>query len=135
MTLDRVAKEASRAFDDALVAAGGSRPIWLVLLALTIDAEANQRQLADFVGIRGATLTHHLNAMEAAGLVTRVRGETNRRSHVVTRTPAGEELFLRLRAAATAFDERLRTGFSDEEVDALSGLLDRLAVNVRAARD
>ena len=129
MTLDRVAKNVGRAFDDALTAAGGSRPVWLALLALTINAEANQQQLADFVGIRGATLTHHLNAMEAAGLVVRARDPRNRRSHVVSRTPAGEELFLRLREAATAFDKKLRRGLSAPEVDTLADLLGRVAAN------
>ena len=129
LVLDRVARNVSRNFDEALVAAGGSRPIWLVLLALTINTEANQRQLAEFVGIRGATLTHHLNAMESAGLVVRSRDPENRRSHVVRRTPAGDELFLRLRDAASAFDTRLRRGLSAKEVDTLRTLLDRLSTN------
>lgn len=129
MTLDRVAKVTSRAFDDALVAAGGSRPVWLVLLALTINTEANQRQLAEFVGIQGATLTHHLNAMESAGLVTRARDEANRRSHVVRRTPAGEKLFHQLRVAAFAFDSQLRDGLSEKEIDTLTRLLNKLAAN------
>lgn len=119
----------SRAFDDALVVAGGSRPTWLVLLALAIDSKANQRQLAEFVGIRGATLTHHLNAMESAGLVVRERDPANRRAHVVRRTPAGDEMFLRLRHAATAFDKRLRQGLSADEVDTMRSLLERLADN------
>ncbi|HJQ06272.1 MAG TPA: MarR family winged helix-turn-helix transcriptional regulator [Nocardioides sp.] len=129
MTLDRVAKVASRAFDDALVAAGGSRPVWLILLALTINAEANQRQLAEFVGIQGATLTHHLNAMESAGLVTRARDANNRRSHVVRRTPAGDQLFHQLRGAAVAFDAQLRAGLSEKEIDTLTRLLTRLGAN------
>jgi len=119
----------SREFDQALVAAGGSRPIWLGLLALTINTEANQRQLADFVGIRGATLTHHLNAMESAGLVVRSRDPENRRSHVVRRTPVGDEIFLRLRGAATAFDTRLRRGLSAKDIDTLRTLLERLSSN------
>lgn len=127
--LDRVARHVSREFDQALVAAGGSRPIWLVLLALTINTEANQRQLADFVGIRGATLTHHLNAMESAGLVVRSRDPENRRSHVVRRTPVGDEIFLRLRGAATAFDTRLRRGLSAKDIDTLRTLLERLSSN------
>ncbi len=129
LVLDRVARKVSRDFDEALVEAGGSRPIWLVLLALTINTEANQRQLAEFVGIRGATLTHHLNAMESAGLVVRSRDPENRRSHVVRRTPAGDELFLRLRDAASAFDTTLRRGLSVKEVDSLRTLLDRLSTN------
>ena len=129
LVLDRVARQVSREFDEALVTAGGSRPIWLVLLALTINKEANQRQLADFVGIRGATLTHHLNAMEVAGLVERSRAPENRRAHVVRRTPAGDQMFLQLRDAATAFDTRLRRGLSAKEVDSLRTLLDRLSSN------
>ena len=46
----------SRAFDEALVAAGGSLPVWLVLLNLKIRPRANQRELAAAVGIREATL-------------------------------------------------------------------------------
>lgn len=133
LLLDRVARQVSREFDEALVEAGGSRPVWLVLLALTIDEEANQRRLADFVGIRGATLTHHLNAMESAGLVVRSRDPENRRSHVVRRTPAGDDMFLRLREAATAFDEKLRRGLSDKDVDTLRALLDQLSENSRGA--
>lgn len=129
LVLDRVARQLSREFDEALVEAGGSRPIWLVLLALTINKEANQRELAEFVGIRGATLTHHLNAMESAGLVVRSRDPENRRSHVVRRTPAGDEMFLQLRAAATAFDQQLRRGLSAEDVETLGILLDRLSEN------
>lgn len=129
LLLDRVARQVSREFDEALVEAGGSRPIWLVLLALTINTEANQRQLADFVGIRGATLTHHLNAMESAGLVVRSRDPGNRRSHVVRRTPTGDQMFLQLRDAATAFDTRLRRGLSAKDVDSLQTLLNRLSNN------
>lgn len=129
LLLDRVARQVSREFDEALVEVGGSRPIWLVLLALTINEAANQRTLADFVGIRGATLTHHLNAMESSGLVVRARDPENRRSHVVRRTPAGDELFLRLRDAATAFDTRLRGGLSVGDVDTLRTLLTRLSDN------
>jgi MarR family transcriptional regulator for hemolysin len=129
MLLNRVARRVSREFDEALVAAGGSRSVWLVLLALTINAEANQSELAEFVGIRGATLTHHLNAMEQAGLVVRARDPRNRRSHVIRRTPAGDELFLRLREAAAGFDNQLRAGLSAKQVQTLTSLLAKLADN------
>jgi MarR family transcriptional regulator for hemolysin len=120
----------SRAFDDALAAAGGSLPAWLVLLNSKTRQLANQRELADAMGIREATLTHHLNALEAQGVITRQRHPTNRRIHVVALTPAGEEAFLRLRDAAIAFDQQLRSGFTDLELDRLADLLGRLSDNV-----
>jgi MarR family transcriptional regulator for hemolysin len=122
----------SRAFDDALAEAGGSLPIWLVLLNLKTRSVANQRELAAAVGVREATLTHHLNAIEADGLLTRRRDEANRRIHVVELTAAGEAAFLRLRDTAVAFDQRLRQGITEEEVADLEGLLDRLVANAGA---
>jgi MarR family transcriptional regulator, transcriptional regulator for hemolysin len=128
--LARAAKSVSRAFDDALAEAGGSLPVWLVLLSLKSRPLRNQRELADAVGIRQATLTHHLNAMDAQGLVTRRRDPANRRVHVVELTETGEAAFLRLRDAALAFDERLRRGFTDRDLSDLEGLLGRLERNV-----
>jgi MarR family transcriptional regulator for hemolysin len=128
--LTHTARLASRAFDAALAAAGGSLPVWLILISLKSQRLANQRKLAEAIGIQGATLTHHLNAMEADGLVTRHRNPTNRRVHIVEMTDAGEALFYRLRAAAIAFDRQLRAGIADDDVATLARLLDRLRDNV-----
>ncbi len=128
--LAQVAKLASRAFDDALAAAGGSLPTWLVLISIKSRQAASQRELAEAAGIQAATLTHHLNAMESAGLVTRQRDPQNRRNHVVQLTAAGEALFLRLREAATAFDQQLRTGLSERDIGQLEALLTRLRGNL-----
>lgn len=130
VVLARTAKTAGRAFDQALAAAGGSQPVWQILISLKTRPVANQRELADAVGIQGATLTHHLNGMETAGLVTRRRDPDNRRVHLVTLTPEGEQLFLRLASAAIAHDERMRKGLSDAEIAQLADLLHRLAANV-----
>jgi MarR family transcriptional regulator for hemolysin len=130
LQLARAAKSVSRAFDDALAEAGGSLPVWLVLISLKSRSLGNQRELADAVGIREATLTHHLNAMDAQGLVTRRRDPANRRVHLVELTEAGEALFLRLRDAAFAFDQRLRRGLTDRDAADLEGLLLRLERNV-----
>jgi len=128
--LARTAKVVSRAFDDALVESGGSLPTWLVLVSLRRGRPAAQRELAEAVGVEGPTLTHHLNRMEAAGLVTRTRDPANRRVHRVETTEAGEEAFGRLLVAVTAFDRRLRRGLSREEAERLEELLARLRANV-----
>jgi MarR family transcriptional regulator for hemolysin len=128
--LTHASRTIGRAFDDALAAAGGSLPVWLVLLNLKMRAVASQRDLAEAVGIKEATLTHHLNAMETAGLITRRRDPANRRIHVVELTEAGESSFVRLRQAAVAFDAQLRKDVTEQEIAALEGLLGRLAANV-----
>ena len=130
LQLTRVSRSVSRAFDDALAQAGGSLPVWLVLISLKSGQLASQRELADAIGIQGATLTHHLDTMESAGLVTRRRDPQNRRLHLVELTPAGDALFVRMRDAATAFDQRLRAGLSQPEAAQLEELLARLRDNV-----
>lgn len=128
--LARVARSVGRAFDAALAEAGGSTPVWLILISLKTRALGNQQQLADAIGIRGATLTHHLNAMEADGLVRRRRDPSNRRISQVELTEAGDALFARLRATAAAFDRRLRRGLSDVDTATLADLLEQLVTNV-----
>jgi MarR family transcriptional regulator, transcriptional regulator for hemolysin len=135
LVLSRTARAVSRAFDARLTEAGGSLPIWLILLALHTTEIPNQRQLADVVGIQGATLTHHLNGMEADGLLTRRRDPKNRRVHLVELTPAGEELFERLRTAAVAHDKLLRAGLSGDDIARLGELLTRMLTNVTGSPD
>ncbi|HMJ16099.1 MAG TPA: MarR family winged helix-turn-helix transcriptional regulator [Polyangiaceae bacterium] len=135
LTLARVAKGVARAFEAALAEAGGSQPIWLILISLKTRQLGNQRELAEAVGIEGATLTHHLTAMEDGGLITRTRDPENRRVQRVTLTAAGETLFHELRGAAVAFDKKLRAGLSDEMVANLENLLTKLQANVSRNSD
>ena len=130
LQLARSSKAVSRAFDDALTEAGGSLPVWLVLISLKMRRIANQRELAESVGIREATLTHHLNAMAAQGLLTHEHDPANRRVHQVKLTEDGESTFLRLRSAAMQFDRSLHRGISAREISVLEDLLHRLESNV-----
>ncbi|MBV8983823.1 MAG: MarR family transcriptional regulator [Acidimicrobiia bacterium] len=133
LAVTRTAKLLSRAFDDALADAGGSLPTWLVLVSLMGTRHGKQRDLADAVGIEAATLTHHLNRMERAGLVTRRRDPENRRVHQVELTESGEVAFHSLRGHVAAFDRQLRAGFTRDELAQLRGFLDRLAANAKGA--
>ncbi|HEX4291771.1 MAG TPA: MarR family winged helix-turn-helix transcriptional regulator [Trebonia sp.] len=132
LRLNQAARVVGRAFDEALAEAGGTLPVWLILLNLKIHRPGTQRDLAEAVGIREATLTHHLNSMDADGLITRTRDAANRRIQVVTLTEKGDRAFLSLAAAATAFDAKLRTGLDEADLATLETLLTRLSGNVAA---
>src|SRR3954464_13751404 len=93
LQLARVAKSASRAFDAALGAAGGSTPRWLILLSLKPGRPETQRELARAVGIEGPTLTHHLAKLEKAGLVTRERDPQKRLRHPGAPPQEGDAAF------------------------------------------
>jgi len=130
LRLARTARTVSQAFERAMADAGGSASMWQVLLLVKTQQWGNQSQMAEALGITGATLTHHLNAMEKQGLVRRWREESNRRVQRVELTPEGEAMFERLRGAALAHDARLREGFSEDELAQLAELLDRLKASV-----
>ena len=134
LRLAQTARAVERAFDEALAAAGGTLPVWLILLNLKVRKPVNQRELAEAVGVREATLTHHLNAMDTRGLITRTRDTSNRRVQVVALTEAGEAAFARLRETAMAFDATLRTGLADADLATLDTLLGRLSANVGAGQ-
>jgi MarR family transcriptional regulator, transcriptional regulator for hemolysin len=130
LQVTRTAKLVARAFDDALAGVGGSLPAWLVLVSLKAQRHGMQRELAEAVGIEGPTLTHHLNRMEADGLVRRSRDPQNRRVHLVELTDAGEGAFNQFLEAVVAFDGRLRNGMDDQDIAILGDLLRRLRLNV-----
>jgi MarR family transcriptional regulator for hemolysin len=127
LLLSHTAKRLSRAFDSALADAGGSAPVWLILMSLMREGMLSHGDLAERVGVQGPTLTHHLDAMADQGLVLRERLPDNRRVQVARLTPAGVAKFHRLRGAAAAHDKHIRGRLSDEELTQLRALLSRLA--------
>jgi MarR family transcriptional regulator for hemolysin len=131
LLVSRTARALDRAFDAAVAVVGGSTATWLVLSSLKNSPHRTQGELAEAVGVRQPTLSHHLDAMERAGLVTRDREPGNRRVQRVTVTEAGEQLFLRMRRAAAAFDGRLTAGLDDGEVGELRRLLAQLTENAQ----
>src|SRR3954451_18907639 len=130
LRLTRTARVVAQAFDRALAEAGGSAPVWQGLLLVRSAEWGTQAQIAKAMGITGATLTHHLNAMEAQGLVRRRREAPNRRVQRVELTEAGAALFERLREVVVRHDARLRSALTEEEVAQLGVLLDKLQAGV-----
>jgi MarR family transcriptional regulator for hemolysin len=129
LQVHRIAKVVNRAFEQDLADAGASLPIWLILMSLKARRWGTQRELARAVSIEGPTLTHHLDGLERDGLITRERDPENRRVHRVELTEPGEAAFQRLRRVAMRYDERLRQGLSEGELEHLRELLERLGTN------
>lgn len=132
LRLARTARVVTQAFERAMADAGASASTWQVLVLVRSQDWGTQTRMAEAMGITGATLTHHLNALEAQGLVRRWREPDNRRVQRVALTDEGAALFDRLRHVARAHDERLRSGLSDEETAQLAALLDKLQGGLEA---
>jgi MarR family transcriptional regulator for hemolysin len=131
----QVGRSVDETFDGALAAAGGTRPTWLILLAIVSGAGSTQSAIAEHVGITGATLVHHLDRLEQAGLVVRNIDPDNRRVRRLSLTASGRQAFLTMREAAIAFDARLRQDMSDAQVQTLRRLLVRLRANSTSIKE
>jgi MarR family transcriptional regulator, transcriptional regulator for hemolysin len=132
LRLTRTSRAVTQAFERAMAQAGGSVSTWQVLLLVRSANWDTQSEMAEQLGITGATLTHHLNALERKGLVRRWREDSNRRVQRVELTDEGVELFNRLRAVAVRHDKLLRSRLTDDEVEQLGALLERLEAGVQA---
>jgi MarR family transcriptional regulator for hemolysin len=133
LRLARTAHAVTQAFERAMAEAGGSASAWQVLLLVRSEQWGTQSGLAKAMGVSGATVTHHLNALEAQGLVRRWRDDGNRRVQRVELTDEGAALFERLREVAARHDERLRSQLSDAETEQLAELLEKLRAGLDAA--
>jgi MarR family transcriptional regulator, transcriptional regulator for hemolysin len=130
LRLTRTARVVSNAFERSMAEVGGSASAWQVLLLVRSQRWGAQSRMAEAMGISGATLTHHLNALEDQGLVRRWRDAGNRRVQQVALTEAGEELFGQLRQVAANHDRRLRSHLSDAETAQLAELLEKLRAGI-----
>jgi MarR family transcriptional regulator for hemolysin len=122
-------KAVGRAFNEALAEVGGTFPIWLILSSLKANERRTQLELAQAVGIEGPTLTRHLDGLERAGLVLRVRDPQDRRAVRVELTAAGESLYAKLLTAVIAFNRQLTEGIGEQELRRFRRTLDRLREN------
>jgi MarR family transcriptional regulator for hemolysin len=128
--LSLVAKTLRARFEARLAEAGGSFPAWAVLSRAVSEDGLSQRELAERMGIEGATLTRHLDRLEAQGLIERRRDRTDRRIVRISATPAGLGLHARLASVVATLDADLVAGLSPEEIAAFRRLLARLLTNL-----
>jgi MarR family transcriptional regulator for hemolysin len=119
-------------FEETLARAGGSLPTWLILLTLSDRGAVSQRELAECIHLESATVTYHLDRLDAAGLITRHRDENDRRVWRAALTPAGVDAFMRMKEAALRFESALRAGLGEREVAQFFKVLARVSTNAAA---
>jgi len=129
------AKAMREAFEETLVSAGGSLGIWVVLSALRDVGCVSQTALATHVHLEGATITHHIDRLEAAGLVRRLVDPGDRRVRRLELTEAGEALHERLLEAVITLERQVMVGVSRAERDVIGQALDRIQANLASAAE
>jgi MarR family transcriptional regulator for hemolysin len=117
-------------FEDRFADAGSSLATWRTLNEIGRGEWRTQEQLARAMRIEGATLTRHLDRLEADGLIERRRDPDDRRASLVEATAAGRRLHARLRKVAEAADADLWSGTSERDLARLRAVLGAVRDNV-----
>jgi MarR family transcriptional regulator, transcriptional regulator for hemolysin len=128
------AKAMREAFEATLTAAGGSLGTWVVLNALSEVGGMSQAALATYVHLEGATITHHVDRLENAGLVRRDLDPGDRRVRRLALTEAGTELHGRLLEAVIALQRQVLAGLEPAERETIRRALDTIQANLAALR-
>ena len=105
----------------------GKQHILLELLAH--DGEMTQRDLQEASCITSASLSEVIAKLEAEGLVSRERSETDRRQLTVTLTPEGEQKAHEVVRTRAEFEARAFDCLTEDERNSLVTILDRVAAH------
>lgn len=97
------------------------------LAALLKVGPVSQRDLADAMNVRAATLSEQIARLERAGLVSREPNEKDRRSVVVSLTEEGKKEARRCTRERAKYNEELFSVLSEDEKGELIDLLGRLS--------
>lgn len=91
---------------------------------------ASQSEIANMLGVQGATVTNMLQRMEEAGLVTRQRDEEDNRLVRVYLTELGKEKDRSIHEQFAKVEATIFAGFSEEERVILRSMLGRMLRNM-----
>jgi len=99
-----------------------------VLMTLDDRAGLNQRELADILGIEGATLARILDGLEKGGWLIRQVSPSDRRVRELALTDAGRRAAARMRDIAGATRAEVLGGVSAADLEAATRVLHAVAV-------
>ena len=104
-----------------------SQASWLTVAeAAKSKVPLAQIELANRVGVEGATMVAMLDRLAKAGLIVRVPSETDRRVKLVTLTAEGLKLYDKVRIEANAVRKHLLSGIDPRVLLAATELLEKL---------
>lgn len=102
-----------------------------VLSHLYVRDQVTQRELSDACSIDPATLSRALDRLEDMGYITRNDNPGCRRSYLVVLTEEGRKVAGQVHQVFHEIEEQMVKGFSEEEMETLYGLMDRIYQNLQ----
>ncbi|HME39125.1 MAG TPA: MarR family transcriptional regulator [Steroidobacteraceae bacterium] len=116
-----------QALDRRLKDLGLSQASWMTIaVAAKARSPLSQSELADRLGVEGATMVAMVDRLVKSGLVIREPSTTDRRIKRVVLTAAGNLLYGKVREEATAFRKELLANIDQKKLSIATDLLEGL---------
>jgi MarR family transcriptional regulator, transcriptional regulator for hemolysin len=115
------------AMDRRLKSLGVSQASWMTIAAVSkAQRPLSQSDLAEHLGVEGATMVSMIDRLVKAGLVLREPSTQDRRVKRVVLTEAGGRVFDRVKTEAVALRKELLTGIQPKKLESATELLEQL---------
>jgi MarR family transcriptional regulator, transcriptional regulator for hemolysin len=115
--LSRAARQWRRAADLRLQPFDLTEATWLPLVHIARASEApRQKDLAASMSLDGSSVVRLLDNLEAAGLIRRKEGETDRRAKIILLTARGRAIADRVETVARRIRGDALAGLSDKDI-------------------
>jgi MarR family transcriptional regulator for hemolysin len=121
----------SRLLDDRLRIEKQTRPRWRVLAWARLLPGITQTDLAERMSISGPALVGILDGLARLGLVERRASAQDRRVNEIHLTEQAQPVIDRITAEAATIRDHLLDGISEEELQSLLALLDRIRLRLK----
>jgi len=116
-----------QAVDRRLKHLGVSQASWMTIaIAAKARSSLSQSELADKLGVEGATMVAMIDRLVKAGLVLREASTTDRRVKRVVLTPAGLKIYEKVKAEAVALRKELLSDTDPKKLLMATELLEGL---------
>jgi MarR family transcriptional regulator for hemolysin len=116
-----------QAVDRRLKYLGVSQASWMTIaIAAKASTPLSQSELADRLGVEGATMVAMVDRLVKAGLVARQASATDRRIKRVVLTAAGSEIYEKVKAEADALRKQLLVKVDSKKLLVATELLEAL---------
>src|SRR5271155_1127066 len=126
--LRQAARRVTKLYDDALAPIGLGVNQFSILARLSIVGPSTIQDLARLLVMDRSTLGHLLRPLEKRGFVTLEVSKQDRRSRVITLTPAGKAVVAKARPRWAAAQRRFESTFGKEAALELRTVLKEIAM-------
>ena len=125
--LHSTARAWKAAVDRRLKYLGLSQASWTTIAVIAkTSASMSQIELANQLGVEAATMVSMIDRLVKAQLVTREPSPSDRRIKLIVLTPAGTQLYGKVKAEATVFREELLGDIDPQKLLVATELLEHL---------